>query len=336
MSKTAWAIGHPKSRPVLALLATLLMTASMLVAIAFAGSANSETPAERCARETAAYHAAWVASWSAANPGSDPSQAPPPPVPHVCRDPGEAPTTTPTSPELVAPGIPTTAPEIPTGPNVGAHAPTDIPAPGATPIVPVPGGPQTRNGLVDLPTLSLPDVLADARHDADANYPTNEILGTYEDQCGNQVPLRRGYYNAGTDKGRGWDKIFHKHKMTERDVVKQTIESQCGKLDENDTRGRTLIYEKQFWRKECHSINAWQVRCEGVPPPITFRTVVQMEGTLPGGEQIPDGKPQGVVTGYCVGMIECPQWMSSRDQIDKVNGISMNPEDEGGQRPPDA
>lgn len=139
MSKTAWAIGHRKSRLVLAFLVTLLMTASMLVAIAVAGSANSETPAERCARETSAYNAAWVASWSAANPGSDPSQAPPPPVPYVCRDPGEAPTTTPTSPELVTPGIPTTTPESPSGPNVGAHAPTDIPAPGETPIVPVPG-----------------------------------------------------------------------------------------------------------------------------------------------------------------------------------------------------
>jgi hypothetical protein len=155
LSKTAWAIGHRKSRPVLALLVTLLMTTSMLVAIAVAGSANSETPAERCARETSAYNAAWVASWSAANPGSDPSQAPPPPVPYLCRDPGEAPTTTPTSPELVAPGIPTTAPETPTGPNVGAHAPTDIPSAGSVPIVPVPGMPdqvsdmQTGQGALD-------------------------------------------------------------------------------------------------------------------------------------------------------------------------------------------
>jgi hypothetical protein len=114
----------------------------LITTLAGIGPASSETPAERCARETSAYNAAWAASWAAANPGQSPSNAPPPPVPYVCAEPQD-PTTTPTSPPATTPGLPE-AEDTGSGPNVGAHAPTDIPTPGDTPIVTV--APNTPRG----------------------------------------------------------------------------------------------------------------------------------------------------------------------------------------------
>lgn len=117
-------------------LAVLVILATLLITVIGTGTAGAETPAERCARETSAYNAAWAASWAASNPGQSPSDAPPPPVPYVCVEPQD-PTTTPTSPTTTAPGLPQ-ATDTGTGPQVGAHAPTDIPTMRNTPIVTVP------------------------------------------------------------------------------------------------------------------------------------------------------------------------------------------------------
>ncbi|GAC83973.1 hypothetical protein GP2_017_00010, partial [Gordonia paraffinivorans NBRC 108238] len=120
------------------LVAIGIATVSALVLIS-TPSANAETPAERCARETAAYNSAWAQSWAASN-GKPADQAPPPPVPYVCVDPGPPTSSTTPPPSVTAPAIPTETNSPDTGgPNVGAHAPTDIPEAGQTPIVPVPG-----------------------------------------------------------------------------------------------------------------------------------------------------------------------------------------------------
>lgn len=103
------------------------------------GGAGAETPAERCARETATYNQAWKQAWVAAHPGSTIDDAPAPTPPYICHDPGTPTSSAPSMPSVTAPSIPTTS-----SPGQGvqptAHAPTDIPAPGTTPIVPVPGG----------------------------------------------------------------------------------------------------------------------------------------------------------------------------------------------------
>ncbi|MDL9944581.1 hypothetical protein QSJ19_03070 [Gordonia sp. ABSL11-1] len=123
---------------ILGALAVAAVLALMLVLTFTADSAGAETPAERCARETAAYNSAWAQSWAASH-GRPASEAPNPPVPYVCHDPGPTTTTTTPPPVVTAPTVPsdTNTPEAP-GPNMGAHAPTDIPAPGRTPIVDVP------------------------------------------------------------------------------------------------------------------------------------------------------------------------------------------------------
>lgn len=134
-------------------ISVLVVLATLALVLIGTGPAGAETPAERCARETSAYNAAWATSWAAANPGRPPSQAPPPPVPYVCTEPQEPTTTSP---------APTTAPGLPepgeqgAGPNVGAHAPTDIPAPGATPIVPARPSTPARTSVPALPAQPIP------------------------------------------------------------------------------------------------------------------------------------------------------------------------------------
>lgn len=150
---------HTPSNRVLGVFVALCALLVLITTLAGAGPASGETPGERCARETSAYNAAWAASWAATNPGQSPADAPPPPVPYVCVEPQD-PTTTPTSPTTTAPGLPQ-ATDTGTGPQVGAHAPTDIPAAGATPIVPVAppsvtGAPGSSFELPSRPPAQLP------------------------------------------------------------------------------------------------------------------------------------------------------------------------------------
>lgn len=123
---------------VLGVLTTVGATAVSTLALIGPAPASAETPAERCARETATYNSAWAQSWAASN-GKPADLAPPPPVPYVCVDPGPPTSSTTPPPSVTAPGIPSDS-NVPEtgGPDIGAHAPTDIPDGGSAPIVPIP------------------------------------------------------------------------------------------------------------------------------------------------------------------------------------------------------
>ncbi|MFW0792138.1 hypothetical protein [Gordonia sp. CPCC 205333] len=127
--------------PITGLLARITAVLALAVALAIAvlaiPTASAETPAERCARETNTYNTAWKQSWVATHPGKTISDAPAPPVPYTCQNPNTTTPTTPsTAPPATLPGTTTATPGP--GPNMGVHAPTDIPAPGKTPIVRAP------------------------------------------------------------------------------------------------------------------------------------------------------------------------------------------------------
>ncbi|MCD2147543.1 hypothetical protein [Gordonia paraffinivorans] len=145
------------------ILAVLVVAANAMVSalvVISAPTASAETPAERCARETAAYNSAWAQSWAASN-GKPADQAPPPPVPYVCVDPGPPTSSTTPPPSVTAPTIPTetTTPDT-GGPNMGAHAPTDIPDAGRTPIVPIPGGELSATTKQPTPSATPPSSAA--------------------------------------------------------------------------------------------------------------------------------------------------------------------------------
>jgi hypothetical protein len=54
-------------------------------------------------------------------------------------------------------------------------------------------------------------------------YPVNEVLAEATDLDGNRVLLRRGYYDARTGLGFGWDKMYWKHGIVNMNVFKDLI-----------------------------------------------------------------------------------------------------------------
>ena len=45
----------------------------------------------------------------------------------------------------------------------------------------------------------------------DPSYPVNDVIAEATDLDGNHIILRRGYYDATTQDGFGWDKIYWRH-----------------------------------------------------------------------------------------------------------------------------
>lgn len=61
----------------------------------------------------------------------------------------------------------------------------------------------------------------------DPSYPVNDVIAEATDLDGNHVVLRRGYYDG--KRGFGWDKIFHKHGITNPSV--RTSSRHCRAAD---------------------------------------------------------------------------------------------------------
>ena len=57
-------------------------------------------------------------------------------------------------------------------------------------------------------------------------YPINDVIAEATDLDGNRVVLRRGYYDAATDQGFGWDKAYWKHGIVNVNVFKDLIFAQ--------------------------------------------------------------------------------------------------------------
>ncbi|HYB40084.1 MAG TPA: hypothetical protein VEF72_33165 [Mycobacterium sp.] len=55
----------------------------------------------------------------------------------------------------------------------------------------------------------------------DPAYPVNDVIAEATDLDGNHVILRRGYYDAATGRGFGWDKIYWKHGLDQPECVQR-------------------------------------------------------------------------------------------------------------------
>lgn len=240
-----------------AFVATLTISAALLISVAGIGTASAETPAERCARETSAYNAAWASSWAAANPSQSPSNAPPPPVPYVCAEPQD-PTTTPTSPTTTAPGLPQ-ATDPGTGPNAGAHAPTDIPAPGETPIVLAPrhGAPPMQppnpSDLGESPPRQLPGLRTQASTPATPR-------GNFEPYDRQPQAWSTCYGDSGSKVARA--KPFHRRATLTYDghsMPEGTSQMYCGWHDHNSDKGEGMKHIEARHADEWEDIDpSWQ------------------------------------------------------------------------------
>lgn len=137
-------------------------------------------------------------------------------------------------------------------------------------------------------------------------YPINDVVTDATDLDGNHVVLRRGYYDASTDKGFGWDKAYWKHGIINPNVFKDLI-SHSRPVQQPDG---TLRYDVPINRVHCTSGPLGIASCKDTGESLTMRIVVDPRI---GRADVPDGGSKGVITMFPLpggsGVVEVnPEW----------------------------
>jgi hypothetical protein len=137
-------------------------------------------------------------------------------------------------------------------------------------------------------------------------YPTNEVIAEATDLDGNHVILRRGYYDAATQQGFGWDKAYWRHGVVNPNVFKDLISHSRPVHQANGT----LIYDVPINRVHCTRGPLGTANCQDTGESLTMRIVVDPREGRP---DVPDGGQKGVITMYPIeggsGVIELgPNW----------------------------
>lgn len=122
----------------------------------------------------------------------------------------------------------------------------------------------------------------------DPSYPVNDVIAEATDLDGNHVVLRRGYYNAASDKGFGWDKIYWKHGLINPNVFKDLISH--SRPIEN--QGGSLVYEVPINRAHCTSGFLGLPSCADTGESLTMRIVANTNPSY----DVPGGGQKGVIT----------------------------------------
>jgi hypothetical protein len=138
----------------------------------------------------------------------------------------------------------------------------------------------------------------------DPSYPVNDVIAEATDLDGNHVVLRRGYYDG--KQGFGWDKIFHKHGITNPNVFTDLISHSRPISNEN---GR-LEYKVEVDRARCSQLFGPVYDCEDTGERLDMMIVVDTTENRAG---VPDGGQKGVITMYPLpggdGVVEVqPNW----------------------------
>lgn len=119
----------------------------------------------------------------------------------------------------------------------------------------------------------------------DPSYPVNDIIAEAYDLDGNLVILRRGYYDAATDQGFGWDKIHWKHGLLSPNVFTDLISHSRPKAKV----GGTLEYDVPVMKTHCDNSGCVDIGS------LTMRIVVNSNPSSP---DVPQGGMKGVITMY--------------------------------------
>jgi hypothetical protein len=112
----------------------------------------------------------------------------------------------------------------------------------------------------------------------DPKYPVNDIIAEAYDLDGNLVILRRGYYDAATDQGFGWDKIHWKHGLLSPKVFTDLI----AHSRPTSSRGGTLEYSVPIKKTHCDESGCTDIGG------LTMRIVVNANPVSP---DVPQGGP---------------------------------------------
>lgn len=127
-----------------------------------------------------------------------------------------------------------------------------------------------------------------------------EVVATFYDGHGREVLLRRGWWLGG-NPGFGWDKIYHKHKITNMNLVEKIIQNPNG----GELQGEARVYRGFAQRFRCDVSG----RCTEVER-IPLKAVVDFRNDPNMGGQ------KGVITAYCeYGRDDCPSWVNNVQNV---------------------
>ena len=126
----------------------------------------------------------------------------------------------------------------------------------------------------------------------DPSYPIYDVIAEATDLDGNNVVMRRGYYNATDQQGFGWDKTYWRHGVINPDVFKDLISN--SRPISNDGAG-TLVYEVPINRAHCTSGFLGLTSCNDTGESLTMRIVANTTEGRPG---IPGGGQKGLISMY--------------------------------------
>jgi hypothetical protein len=96
------------------------------------------------------------------------------------------------------------------------------------------------------------------------------VIAEATDLAGNHVILRRGYYDARTNQGWGWDKAYWKHGVVNPNVFKDLI-SHSRPVHQADG---TLRYDVPINRTHCTPGPLGIANCHDTGESLTMRIVV--------------------------------------------------------------
>jgi hypothetical protein len=126
--------------------------------------------------------------------------------------------------------------------------------------------------------------------------PSNwyDIYGAYTDQAGRDVPIRQGYSDAeagGVDAGAfGYDHTCQDHNLCSFVVFEKAITQETGV-----SKGNNKFQYELYLVDDNLNID------------VDILIVQSQNRTDYEGETTPDGRPIGVITGYCQYYTKCPE-----------------------------
>jgi hypothetical protein len=103
----------------------------------------------------------------------------------------------------------------------------------------------------------------------DPAYPVNDVIAVATDLDGNHIVLRRGYYDAATKEGFGWDKTYWKHGLINPKVFEDLISHSRPK----ENQGGTLVYDVPINKAQCTSGFLGLSSCTDTGESLTMRIV---------------------------------------------------------------
>lgn len=152
-------------------------------------------------------------------------------------------------------------------------------------------------------------------------YPSATIISvTMNPRLGIGIPLRRGFYDADQDAGFGWDKLWSKHNIWDSNAVKVLAASP--NATPNGSRYNLATWAgKLSCTPQCRVTAQVQLTL-GVAPYYqkSYTYTSRLTGKAVVVPIATNNTLYGVVTGYCVGTVRCPKWVTySLTNPGKVN-----------------